>query len=215
MTRPQLQDEDAAAGFTLMEMLVALVLASLIAVVLVQAIRTARTALASVDRQSGDGLVEAVQRHLRATIAQARTVRLTAQRVGAPLIEAGPDRLELVSDHVPAGQFGGLYAITLALEPASTGGLYDLVETRTLHRPATLTGSAGTPRPQTRTRLLRDVEGLSLRYFGTAVGEADAGWSPQWRHPAQLPALVAVEVLLGAADRRRWPPLVVEPAAGR
>lgn len=202
-------------GWTLIELLVGLVLMSLITVLLAQAIGTGRTTLAVVARHDGDTNVDAVQRHVRATLAQARALRLTSDRVGIPLIEARQDRLAIVSDHVPAGQFGGLYRVAFELEPARRDGLFDLVEIRSLYRPvAAAPGPASTPSP-IRSVLMRDVAAVRLGYFGGRDAGEQARWGADWTSTAALPALFAVAVDFPAGDRRRWPVLVVQPMVGR
>lgn len=220
MTRkppPALSETDIAgeAGWTLLELLVGLVLLSLITVLLTQSLRTGRNALVAVERQSSEVTVEVVQSYLRRAITQARLVRLPDGRSDAPLIAAEPQQLQFVTAYVPAGQYGGLYTLALALQPAARGGGFDLVETRTLLRPPPRPGAPEPARPQLSSTLLRNLADLKLGYFGLRDEENAAQWGTDWRSPAHLPRLIAVEVTFAKGDRRHWPPLIIAPAAGQ
>jgi prepilin-type N-terminal cleavage/methylation domain-containing protein len=203
----------AADGFTLLEMLVGLILLSLIAVLLTQSLNTGRSALAAIERLSGDAAAEGAQGYLRRVLSQAKPVRLPAAKPDAPLIQAQGNRLNFVSDFVPAGQYGGLYSIALELVPTATAGVWDLLEIRTLYRPPAQPGTPEPAQPQTRSRLLRDIAGIAISYFGVREEEQPAEWGSDWVDPVKLPRLIAIDVAFPRGDRREWTTMVVEVAA--
>ena len=206
------------AGWLLVDMLVGLVLLALIAVLLASALRTARGTLAAAERHAGEATVEAVHGYLGRAIAQARLARLPGAAPEAPLIEAGRTSLRFVTDYAPAGQYGGLYALSLELEPGPRAGLWSLVEVRTLYRPAAQPGTPEPPRPHSSSRLLAGIAGIAFSFHGVREEAAfadTAAWGTEWTDPVRLPQLIAIDVAFAPGDPRAWPRLIIAVPAGQ
>ena len=179
-----------AAGFTLLEMLVALVILGFLMAGLTGGVRLGVSAW---DRQAravaGHAELDAVDRALRR------------------LVEAADpgDR-----DH-PAGVAGdGSHLLLTTILPQAVGGQEGetavVVENRRLllrWRPRTPGARAGPPTPPQEAELLRDVSGVRFAYLGPG------GWQDVW-DSADPPSFVRVRILFGNADpaARHWPDIV-------
>jgi general secretion pathway protein J len=203
--------DDGEAGFTLLELLIALVLLAVIAAVLVAAIGSARQALVAVDRRGAQAAVPAVQGVLRRPIREARPGPQAPLPPEADRAFVGePDRLRFVSSFVPQGQYGGLSRYDIFLDAAGAGSGRLVIDQQLRSAPAMPT-SLG----ETRTVLLDGVETLRVRYFGALEQDSTPTWHDSWRHPAGLPLLVALDITFARADRRQWLTLVAGPALAR
>jgi hypothetical protein len=58
--------------------------------------------------------------------------------------------------------------------------------------------------------LLKGVSGIAIRFWSTA-DDAAGRWVDRWIDPNHIPSLIRIDVLFPSGDRRRWPPLYVEP----
>jgi general secretion pathway protein J len=198
--------KDAEAGFTLLELLIALALLTVIASLLVNAVGSARQAINVVDRRVTQASVPAVQSVLRRLLVEARANPDAAQYADPDRSFAGePNKLRFVSSFVPQGQYGGLWRYEIALEASERASESSaLVLTQQLVRPA----SPATGQPLL-TVVLKEVRALSVRYFGAEGKDSAPQWQDAWRHPSRLPRLVSVDVTFLRADGRQWTPLIV------
>ena len=188
-------------GFTLLELLVAITLLSLVGLIMLGGLRFGRrvwerSAAVAENAES----VDAVQRFLGRELAAlypawqadgpgqghvafeggAHGMRF----VGPPPAPAGPAAnqrftLDLSADH----------ALSVAWQPDSNNA--DL--------------------PLARAILLAGVAGLDLAYFGPDASGRNPGWWDSWADRPALPQLIRVRVQFGPHDRRTWPELVVHP----
>jgi general secretion pathway protein J len=197
------RDLDAEAGFTLLELLIALTLLAVTASLLVAAIGSARQALNVVDRRVAHATVPAVQSVLRRLLAEARPGPAAGATDPARAFTGEPNKLVFVSSFVPQGQYGGLWRYEIALD-AGEGGASALVLTQQLVRP----GPAVTAAPL-RTVVITGVDALRLRYFGAADRDGAPMWQDGWHDPRRLPRLVAVDITFARTNGQQWTPLVV------
>jgi general secretion pathway protein J len=203
--------DEGEAGFTLLELLIALVLLAAIAAVLVAAIASARQALVAVDRRGAQAAVPAVQGVLRRLIREARPgPQLPLPPEAARAFIGEPNRLSFVSSFVPQGQYGGLwrYEVFLASAGASSGRL---VIDQQLRSPPATSMAPG----EARIVLLDGVAALRVRYFGALGQDSPPTWHDSWSHPAGLPLLVSLDLTFSQGDRRQWVTLVTGPALAR
>jgi general secretion pathway protein J len=189
-------------GFTLLEILVALIVLGLLVVGLTRGVRT------------GLMLWDAQARRVGETAeldAEARMLRIILSEIWIP----PPRLLDPEGAHAAqsAGQSGrltfigylpnGLGAtrranITLELRDRR------LVLSWTPHRHEHTT--APEPRP-VETELIRGVERLDFAYWGSPSANQPAGWQTQW-DSYNIPELIRIRLGFVKGDRRRWPDLI-------
>lgn len=208
----------AAAGFTLVELLVGLMLFGLIAVVLFGGLTFGTRAWEAGNAQA-DRLaeIEAVQTLLRRQMSRSLLSGGTANEDGeaAPAFIGEAERLEFLAPAPPQLGVGGVYLFALTVEEEPEGRR--LVLTWRLPRAETTPSEPppGTPAsPSAGRRVLLDgLESLEFSYFGSLRPGVPADWQTVWEGTQGPPRLVAVDLDFAPADRRRWPRLVVAPRA--
>jgi general secretion pathway protein J len=189
-------------GFTLIEMLVALALMGLIAVILITSL------------QIGGHTWQRVMRAASSTedIAQAQeTLRLrlsslypddpaTVMSQPAFLLSNGAS-LEF-SGAAPDSTADGILRYRIAVS-ASSGAL----EVRSWpDQQDHLEGLSNDSKPEA---LLSSVASMAVQFW-LKVDETPGRWVDRW-DSKQVPRLIRIDVAFGADDRRRWPPLYIEP----
>lgn len=189
-----------AAGFTLLEILVALVVLGFLLVALGQGSRFGTRALnvqtRMIDQREG---LEAVDRALRRMIEQADA----GTPGGEAPVTGTPSRLAFTT-RLPVATVEGQYADTVL----AVDGARRLVLRWTPHRHAVRFGPP--PGPE-EVELLRGVARLEIGYWRRS---GEGGWLGSWsdREP---PALIRVRIVFAEGDPRRWPDIVVAPMNGR
>lgn len=207
------------AGFTLVELLVALTLLGLVSVVLFGGLRFGTRAWeagnARVERLAE---VQAVQGVLRRRIAQA----VLPEDAGAesafsdsPAAFAGAeDSLRFVALVPSRVGVGGFYLFELSVADDGDGARLELAWR--LFRPDQ-PGDLDEPAPGLGGRrvLIEGIEEAKFGYYGAERAGAEAGaeaeWRERWDGADGLPALIALKVAFPAGDSRSWPDLVVAP----
>lgn len=186
------------AGFTLLEVLVALVVLGFVVAGLTQGTRFGLQAL---DRQAAQaatvGELEAVDRVLRRLVAgmDAGNAR------DPPAVEGERDALRMVTD------LGGA-AAALGSGAAEVRLLVDVGRLTLRWTPARHVTPLGPPPPPRRAVLLDGVAGLEIAYWGPADEEgASPGWQAAWARPS-LPALIRFRLVFPPGSARRWPDIV-------
>lgn len=203
---PATTRDEGEAGATLVELLVAMALMSLVALIATQGVRSVQGMMPVAARMDGAGESAAVRAHLSRTIGEA--VSTLAIDVPAPF-EGRPNGMRFVAPSDPILEVGGLADIRLGVE-ADKGegqgqgqgeGSLDLVERRAVARD-------DRDEQGTTTVLLSGIASLTLSY-----GTRDGTWTPDWPEGAGLPALIRIEIAFPEGDRRRFRRLLVHPAA--
>lgn len=196
------------AGFTLVELLVALTLLGLLSVMIFGGLRFGTQSWNAVIATSADrDRIAQVQSFLRARLHSASDAgRARARR------DPGDVRV-----------FGDAQALTFIgpwLGAVGAGGLYQFALERSPHiddelllrwRPATpVQGSLSDETDRSGHRvLLTGLEELSISYFGSVDDRAPMEWHDAWLEEDIKPTLVRIDLTLG--DRRAvWPPLVIQ-----
>lgn len=185
--------DEGRAGFTLVEMLVSLALASLVGLLTVQALRATAEVSRTGRRLGAQEEVQIVRDHLRRMLAEA--VRRRPDGAVVPF-RGGPDRFVATIQADGASETGGEVVVVLAMSQAD--GPPALLETRGP------TGAAGTAEI-----LLEPVAGLGFRYFGPLGQAGTPQWQANWDRPDRTPSLLEVTVRFPPGDGRTWPPLVL------
>lgn len=200
-------------GFTLLEMLIALALLSLIATLILAAIQGTGRALDVANRQAEVGSIGSAQMVLRQILSQAQPIKFTAERPeDARMLDGGPATIRLITSFAAGGQYGGLLDTELALTAADTGA--NLVIRQSVLRRAAASASLATAQGNSAV-ILKGIAKLSIRYFGRPNDdETQLAWSATWISTFRLPSLIALDITFPPGDPRIWPELVIAvPAA--
>jgi general secretion pathway protein J len=198
-----------ARGFTLLELIVALVLMALMASVLFGSLR-----LAAHSWDSGEAKAVQVsemrqtQEFLRAQLSSQYPQRL--RKVAEfPLLFAGErDEIRYSAALPPRVADGGVFHFRLAT--ARNGDRKQLVLERVIPEPDAAAAPAFTGAE--RSVLAEGIDTLRLAYFGRDANASDADaptWRDRWDDPQRLPLLLRIEVVPEKGEP--WPALVVEP----
>jgi general secretion pathway protein J len=197
---------DRPSGFTLLEMLVALVVLALLMVGLTQGVR-AGLALrqAQIHRLDDTAELDAVMRLLRTVLGQLPMMpdgsRLLTTDNG-DVFTGAVDRVSFVGN-LPSGLGTQRRAdVTLSLDGRRL--MLSWRPHRHDHPFAALP-------PPTQTVLLHGVERIELAYWGAPQGDAgSAGWQSVWENPA-APDLIRLRLVFPKSDPRHWPDLITAP----
>jgi general secretion pathway protein J len=218
-----------ARGFTLVELLIALAMVSLITVLLFSGLRLGSRSWDAVEASADrTGALRLAHGFLLRTLIQARAASLVFDGAMLPVFAGDAERLEYVaplSEHVGVP---GLYVLRLQVE--GSGDRRNLILTRWLIHPEVLEGtdeipaweplkedsqmSLGSMPPDQdaaagafgRTLLLEGVAGLELSYFGVTEGESDPEWHDEWMEQATPPSLLRIHL---TTSEQTWPDLIV------
>jgi len=191
------------AGFTLLEILVALVVLGFLILGLAEGVRFGLRAWDTetklVDRRAD---MDAMERVLRGLIQAADPGDLNAQ----PPFRGQPHALSFVS-RLPMAA-GGLVTRNADMG-LGVDSKHRLVLRWSLHPHAERLTS---PEPPHETVLLEGVDHITFGYLRPA--EQGGGWVETWDAP-MLPALVRITVAFPKDDRRHWPAIEAAPMLGR
>ncbi|HJZ34011.1 MAG TPA: prepilin-type N-terminal cleavage/methylation domain-containing protein [Hyphomicrobiaceae bacterium] len=194
MTRldPHRQHGAGEAGFSLMEMLIALVILALILGFMPGAFRLARqvwTATAELDRDSGhDAGLDFVETRL----AEAMPLFEPSKAGLVNILFSGSKaavRFVAPSQNGPAG--GGLYRYTIELRPAGGGVNALVVAVAPYYGPV----PEGASPPAGEEQVIADnIASAEFRYFGRPQLRQPPGWSEDWKRTDALPDLVELSI---------------------
>ncbi len=194
-------------GFTLLELLVAITLFSMLSVMMYGGLSFgARAWERTGQADSRQSQVQLVQSLLRRELSQVRVVEQgSSQRRPVLAFEGGRDRLVFVGPMPAHLGLGGDFLIGLEAEgvPGEKALILRWEVFRGDRRNLDFTDAAE------QEILIRGLETLRLGYFGAEAEELEPQWRREWRNQDELPRLVRAEVQFAAGDRRVWPELVV------
>ena len=221
-------------GFTLVELLIALVLISVITLLMFSGLRLGSRAWEGVETVSDQvNDVRVARNFIERTLRQARPASVVFDGEQWPIFAGDTKGLELaapLSEHVG---IPGLYILRLVVEPA--GEHERLVLVRWLLHPEVLEGGDDYPPWEPlfesgatladagpldrdiaagaygRTVLLPQVETFELAYFGVPEGESEPEWLEEWAYQRRLPKNVRMAL---STPRQDWPDAVVALPGG-
>ncbi len=192
-----------AAGFTLLEILVALVVLGFLMAGLAQGVQFGLRAWGVQTRKIAiGGDMDSIDRALRRLIEQADPGDPTEQQ---PPFTGHPHTVSLVT-RLPLEATGG--PTRDALVALGVDGAHHLV-LRSEPRPHA--ERLGPPPAARETVLLDNVDHVDFDYW---TGGARGGWSSDWENPV-LPDLVRVTIDFMKGDHRHWPALLASPERDR
>jgi len=194
------------AGFTLLELLIAVTILGLLMVLVLNGLQfgtrvweTGRTGAARMTE------TEAARAFLRARIEAAQPLVTAAGDGAERTVALGGERDRLrMAVAMPEHLGGGLRLIELSL--AGAGATHDLV-VRSTPAGAAATGRDGGGEVSV---LLADVQAVDFAYYGAGPAGV-AAWHAAWDGQEGAPLLVRIAVAFSPGDRRRWPPVTVAP----
>ena len=197
---------DRQDGFTLMELLVAVVLLALLSVILTGSLRFGFRAWArGTDHAERVDQIVLVQDFLRRTIGDVYPFFLTTDptRGGGHVDFAGTAQHLSFLASAPIA-LGGRGRARFELSVVKDARHSDFVVTSIPE----LADSTVAP---SRKVLMSDVEAIEISYFGKPRSDKSAAWHEAWVEEAALPQLVRIRVRLPAGATRSWPDLVIAP----
>jgi general secretion pathway protein J len=198
------------SGFTLLELLVAMVLLSLLTAALAPCFRLGAHAWDAVDRGSAEAAeVQTAQDFLRRSISEAYPAMFIDQDGRRKLAYAGEaDALAMVTPMPAYLGLGGLQIIRIGIEERD--GRRKLVAIWSPLLPETPDLTAG--EDAQRTVLAEGIDALDIRYYGREAVNDPPAWFETWEGHAGLPKLVRLRVTFPAGSERNWPDLIARPA---
>ena len=195
----------AAAGFTLIEVLIGLAILGITSALLVSSVFTlvkgANDGVIRLDRLDSDRLIVSF---LRRTIESARPVALPRDNRNEIVFKGGRSELQFVG-HLPSHRGGGgLTLISLSQQPATTGSNLVLAT----HDGWETSGDEPAESRQSLVsrELVRDVEELTFSYYGDADSSSRPRWSDEWSDSDRLPDLIRLELRVSG---RTWPAMII------
>lgn len=214
------------AGFTLLELLIALALVTLIVSLLFGGMRLANRSWNAADsraeRQAENRLV---WRFLHDRLGQTQEVIREIDGKRTPVFWGDDQGFEFVSPMPAHLGVSGLYLMRIQRNRDA------LTLTRWLYHDDILDGPEGIPEWKplgestratdqgpdemrayySQSRLVEGLEKLEIEYFGYPEGDSQARWMEEWEEP-QLPKLVRIQ--LSDKARGRWPEILFEVGGG-
>jgi general secretion pathway protein J len=190
----------AQKGFTLIEVLVALALMSLIATLLIESLRLAGHTWQKVTRAvANTEEIARAQGFLRERMstmfppAPARGMQAASQT-----LVGGGSTLEFSSES-PGAVNGAITRYRLQLSSDRPAAL-EIAYRADASANVGMSGGGGWSHEV----LVAGASSVSVDFW------EDGRWGSQWNDPTHLPRLIRIDVGFEASDRRRWPPLYVE-----
>lgn len=197
MTKTQTNE----SGFTLVEMLVALALLSIMTLYAWQSFSTLQRFKLIADRVGSQMEVDAAARQMTMTISDTRGVLghdVNNQPLGT--FKGQPNQIEFIATSDGERETGGFYVVTYTLDDNAR-----LISTHRLFRENEIL-------TETTITLLRGVKGLSFKYFF----QAPIAQKPQvfnvWESKLTSPSAVEVKIEFEETDKRKWPPTLINIA---
>lgn len=201
------------AGFTLMELLVALTLLGLISVMALGGVRLGARTWETVSAKAEDNShVQLVRSFLARELAQAVPVFVDNQAGGIGLAyEGDSESLAFVAPLAPHFGLGGLQRLELALLDGEEGkGRLLVLKRRPFHRNDAV--DPADRQSEDEVHLLLDGIAEAEFAYRESARDGSVPWSSDWHGRDELPALVRLRVSFADDRQAVWPDLLV---AGR
>jgi general secretion pathway protein J len=198
------------AGFTLVEILVAMILVALLSTLIFGGVRLGAQAWTKVEHRTADFTdIDAVQDVLRQTIASAYPAFASSDLTNRTVAFDGDQG----SMHLVAPLPAAIEAGVLARERffvAQNGATHALFMAWRLDLPSS---DEATPLPENKVLLLDHVRTAQFDYFGRRDDREGPIWQDSWRGRRVLPEMVRLRMERDDPRLASWPDLVSEPKA--
>ena len=203
---PREGEGEGQAGFTLVELLVAITLFSLLSVLLVNALRFGTKAWER-GNQHSTRLDETA--HAQALLRRLLTDAYPSFVVvpASPCyvdFEGSATSLTFLADGPMSLDYGGRLRFTLSTQQRKEET--DLVLSTNPELPY-----RETPDLSARRIVLANIGPATFAYFGQKRGDKAARWYDDWQREAALPDMLRIKVAFNPGDAGAWPELVIRP----
>jgi hypothetical protein len=189
-------------GYTLVEALASLTLLGLASLLLVSGLQTASLRLSRPNPSQNAMSVEAAQEMLRSRIEMTAPVTVLDTATAQIDFDGRSDELDFSAPPPQSHGPDALYHYRLYV--AGNGDLrLDASSDLTLDPSKSISEVV----------LMHDVATLDLAYFGSSGPPGAPTWSSHWQQAPAPPQLVRIRIAFTGSGRRRWPTLIVHPAA--
>jgi general secretion pathway protein J len=196
------------AGFTLLEVLVAISVSAVLVSLVYGAIRVSHTSWESGRARIDESETRRIGwRFLHGALNRARVLDDPLSDGPGILFEGGPDSLRFVADMPAWLGLGGLYLVEIG--SVEKDGRRQLQLERVL---LSEYRQADTDNHVHRAILSGDLASFDIRYFGSNEPDSPPAWRNTWREVQALPLLIELQV--NPRDRPAWPILIARPQFG-
>lgn len=203
MNRSAALPVERSAGFTLIELVVALALLAMMATLIVEALEFSNRSWRKVEAITSESeVVGTVQHALRLHLQQMMAIQ--PEDIAPSQCSGTSDWVAFVAPAPDSDVGGGTASYRLSIE--STAGGKQLVMA---WRPFSQTGSMQADLSESKEILLTRLADASLSYFVVTGGTS--GWSTVWSGCSTPPKPVRLNVSFEPASTSDWPDLVVRP----
>jgi len=199
-----------APGFTLVEVLVALAVLSLLLVALYAGLRGAARSWERAEAQAARSeALRVTEAFLRRYLERALPLLRRREGRWQVLFEGEPDGLRFATVMPAHLGGGGIYEVSLTVEDGEEGPALELAR-RLLHPDLDELDVEELPRGLAdRSVLVEGVEALELAYLGAERPGMSPRWSERWTAPRRLPDLVRVRLVRAGGEP--WPEILIRP----
>ena len=219
MTQSSAADETSVreqareGGFTLLELLVAITLLSMLSVMMYGGLQFGARVWERQGQTSGrQSSVLNVQDVLRREISQAVTLYYRSRQQQTAIVFSGRPEDLIFGGPVPqALGEGGRHMIRLRLEPAGNKRSLILAWQPIVSTPRDLSFGENAETEV----LLDDVTALKISYFGRQNDRTPLEWTGEWANQSELPKLIRISVEFAPEDPRIWPEFIAAVMTGR
>lgn len=182
----------ARNGFTLLELLLAISLLSLITASILGGIHLGRRSWETTRASEALDEVEMALRSVTGLLARGYAIVIATQSAETPQsqFQGTPDSCRFISLSEGGGQWGGLLLTEIGGDVAKEGPQL-AVWTQVFRTPP---GFGVDRNVMTKTVILKDVASFELSYFGSPEVGKPSVWTPTWTNRAGMPKLISVKI---------------------
>ena len=187
-------------GFTLVEILVALTLFSLVLAIIFSALYSSGRTWERSEAQIADNDSRRLDLgFVRKQLGEAIPLVLLDGRDNPVLFAGDHDAVRFIADLPGHRGGGGLYVLSLAI--VQNDNNKDLVLSYRPVTPEVDLDNPENPDAVKKITILEDIDSLEFSYFGSKDGKTDPAWSDDWREKQQIPELVRMHLESARADK--------------